>query len=40
VGPLTSARFIQSGAEAGQLHVGFETGFTGTMWVYRVPRTA
>lgn len=40
VGPLTSARFIQNGAEAGQVHVDFESGFTGTFEAFRIPRTA
>jgi hypothetical protein len=40
LGPFTSARFIQSGAETGQLFINFETNFAGTMWVYHMPRTA
>lgn len=35
VGPLTSSRFIQND---GTLHIDFETGFTGTLRVIRVPR--
>lgn len=37
VGPFTSARFAQSD---GALHVDFETGFTGTLRAFRIPRTA
>ena len=40
VGPFTSGRFIQSGAEAGGLLVDFESGFTGFIKAFRVPRTA
>lgn len=41
VGPFSSARFIQAGGtEAGALFVDFETGFTGTLRAFRVPRTA
>lgn len=38
-GPFTSGRFAQHGSEAG-LHVDFESGTTGTIRVYKVPRTA
>ena len=40
VGPFTSGRFIQSGADAGSLFVDFEAGFTGFIRAFRVPRTA
>lgn len=40
VGPFTSARFVQSGADSGELFIDFESGMTGTIWVYRAPRTA
>lgn len=40
VGPFSSARFIQAGVDGGELFIDFETGTTGTLWVYRVPRTA
>lgn len=36
-GPFESARFRQTGAEPG-LHVDFESGTTGTIRAYRVPR--
>ncbi|MBD3544475.1 hypothetical protein [Streptomyces sp. JV180] len=35
VGPFTSSRFQQHG---GALHVDFESGFTGTITVLRIPR--
>lgn len=37
VGPFTSARFSQ---DDGSLHVDFESGFTGTLRAFHVPRTA
>lgn len=40
VGPFTSAQFIQSGADAGRLHIDLETGFTGYLEAFIVPRTA
>lgn len=40
VGPFTSAQFVQSGAESGQLHVDVEAGATGTIAAVYVPRTA
>ncbi|MGV9278060.1 hypothetical protein [Streptomyces griseosporeus] len=35
VGPFTSARFQQKGSK---LYVDFETGFTGTLTVFKLPR--
>jgi hypothetical protein len=40
LGPLSSARFVQSGADAGKVYVDFETGMTGFIRVFRVPRSA
>lgn len=40
IGPLTSARFVQAGADSGQVHVDLESGFTGTVTAVRIPRTA
>lgn len=40
VGPFTSARFVQSGAESGYLHIDVESGATGTIAAVYVPRTA
>lgn len=37
VGPFTGARFAQ---DTGDLHIDFETGTTGTLRAYRIPRTA
>jgi len=36
-GPFSSGRFVQDGST---LHVDFEAGTTGSMRVYRMPRTA
>jgi hypothetical protein len=35
VGPFTSARFQQAGSK---LHVDFESGFTGTITVFKLPK--
>ncbi|QGZ53363.1 hypothetical protein GPZ77_34605 (plasmid) [Streptomyces sp. QHH-9511] len=35
VGPFTSARFQQQGS---RLHVDFESGFTGTITVFKLPK--
>lgn len=40
VGPFTSAQFVQSGSESGQLHIDVEAGATGTIAAVYVPRTA
>lgn len=37
LGPFTSGRFLSTG---GQLWVDFQSGFTGTIRAYRIPRTA
>lgn len=37
LGPFTSGRFLQSD---GALHIDFETGFTGTIDVLEMPRSA
>jgi len=36
-GPFESGRFLQGGADAGDLHIDFETGFVGTIDVLKIP---
>jgi hypothetical protein len=38
IGPLESGRFLQGGADSGNLHIDFESGMTGTIDVLLVPR--
>lgn len=40
LGPFTSARFVQAGADDGRLHVDVATGVTGTIKAFHLPRTA
>ena len=40
VGPFTSGRFIQAGADAGKLLIDVEASATGTIKAYHVPREA
>lgn len=38
IGPLESGRFIQGGADVGDLHIDFETGMTGAIDILLLPR--
>lgn len=38
LGPFESGRFIQAGADMGDLHIDFETGMTGAIDVLLLPR--
>ncbi|MGH3029268.1 MAG: hypothetical protein ACRDNE_00600 [Gaiellaceae bacterium] len=40
VGPFTSGRFMNSGVNAGKLHIDVEAGATGTIKALHVPREA
>ena len=38
IGPFESGRFLQGGADAGDLHIDFETGMTGAIDILTFPR--
>lgn len=38
IGPFESGRFIQGGADMGDLHIDFETGMTGAIDILTFPR--
>lgn len=39
IGPFESGRFLQGGADAGDMHIDFESGMTGAIDVLLLPRT-
>lgn len=38
IGPFESGRFLQGGADVGDLHIDFETGMTGAIDILTFPR--
>lgn len=38
IGPFESGRFIQGGADVGDLHIDFETGMTGAIDILLIPK--
>lgn len=38
IGPFESGRFLQGGADAGDLHIDFESGMTGAIDVLLIPK--
>lgn len=38
IGPFESGRFLQGGADAGDVHIDFETGMTGAIDILTFPR--
>lgn len=38
IGPFESGRFLQGGADSGDIHIDFETGMTGTIDILTFPR--
>lgn len=38
IGPFESGRFLQGGADMGDLHIDFESGMTGTIDILTFPR--
>lgn len=38
LGPFESGRFLQAGADVGDLHIDFESGMTGTIDILLIPK--